>query len=215
MERQKIKSTTYIVYILYLIYIVGIVGHIIPALRDLMLLLTPFTLFLTFILVVFTSVRTDNTKIVYWLISLFIMTFILEVVGAKTGIIFGEYSYGSVLGFKILDVPIIIGFNWSLIIFGCAVIVSRINVKPLASAIIAGTLAVLLDLFIEPIAIKLGYWNWTNETIPVQNYLAWFIITVAAVFIYSKLNIKNVGTLPVHFFIVQLVFFVSLNIFIG
>lgn len=215
MERQKIKSTTYIVYILYLIYIVGIVGHIIPALRDLMLLLTPFTLFLTFILVVFTSVRTDNTKIVYWLISLFIMTFILEVVGAKTGMIFGEYSYGSVLGFKILDVPIIIGFNWSLIIFGCAVIVSRINVKPLASAIIAGTLAVLLDLFIEPIAIKLGYWNWTNETIPVQNYLAWFIITVAAVFIYSKLNIKNVGTLPVHFFIVQLVFFVSLNIFIG
>ena len=32
--------------------------------------------------------------------------FVIEVIGVKTGYVFGSYSYGDSLGFKILEVPV-------------------------------------------------------------------------------------------------------------
>ncbi|MBK7882949.1 MAG: carotenoid biosynthesis protein [Chitinophagaceae bacterium] len=40
----------------------------------------------------------------------------VEIIGVKTGFLFGNYSYGIVLGPKIQSVPILIGINWFIII---------------------------------------------------------------------------------------------------
>src|SRR6056297_2721763 len=40
---------------------------------------------------------------------------VAEAIGVQTGIIFGEYIYGSVLGPKIFDTPLMVGVMWALV----------------------------------------------------------------------------------------------------
>ena len=81
-----------------------------------MLMLTPFTLFAFGIIVLFEVYR--NKKFISWLVITYLATLLLEIIGAKTGLIFGSYSYGDVLGPKFFDLPLIIGLNWVIVIWG-------------------------------------------------------------------------------------------------
>jgi len=51
--------------------------------------------------------------------------------------------------------------------------------------LLAGIIAVVLDLFIDPIAVKAGYWVWTVRGtvyygIPLLNYVDWFVLMFLA-----------------------------------
>lgn len=51
--------------------------------------------------------------------------------------------------------------------------------------ILAGLIAVLLDLFIDPIAVAAGYWEWIAPAniyyeIPLLNFGGWFVLMVFA-----------------------------------
>ena len=43
----------------------------------------------------------------------------VELVGTKTGMLFGDYSYGKVLGPALQGVPLIIGINWFIMMYCC------------------------------------------------------------------------------------------------
>ena len=45
---------------------------------------------------------------------------ISEILGVKFGVIFGDYEYGSALGLKIFDVPLLIGANWAILTVSCS-----------------------------------------------------------------------------------------------
>jgi putative membrane protein len=66
----------------------------------------------------------------------------------------------------------------------------------------------------EPVAIYLNYWNWEGDVIPLQNYVAWFLIAFffASIFSYLKIEIK--GKIFAHYFLIQFFFFVILNLVI-
>ena len=53
---------------------------------------------------------------------------------------------------------------------------------------------VLLDLMIEPVAIRLDFWHWQAEVIPLQNYLMWFLVALLMNWILTfnkfKFNMK-------------------------
>jgi len=34
-----------------------------------------------------------------------------------------------------------------------------------------------MDLLIEPVAIELNFWRWTDVTVPLENYIAWFVLS--------------------------------------
>ena len=212
MEGQKRSLAVILAGIIYLIFIVGIAGHFFDSLRPLMLKITPYTLLLTSTFVIFDSLRDSEWNFALRLFLAFVVTFLLEVIGVKTGNVFGSYEYGDVLGIKFMEVPLIIGINWVLIILGSAKVVSFIKVHPAIKAIVAGTLTVILDLFIEPVAMKLGYWNWSGDVVPVQNYFAWFTVTFLVVLINDKFFRKSRSTLPVHYLVAQFLFFISLNL---
>ncbi len=194
-------------------YLVGVAGHLIPSTRGVMITLTPFTLLLTGGVVVYKSFRDADKTFIYWGFITYFITFSLEVIGVKTGLIFGEYHYGDALGFEIMEVPLIIGFNWVLVILG-AISISLLFAKNIILiSILAALLSVIFDFFLEPVAIKLSYWNWAHISIPFQNYLAWFII--AFVFSIALLKIKpdfNRG-ISREYFVIQFIFFVILNLF--
>jgi putative membrane protein len=195
-------------------YSVGVVGHIIPGAKPLMIFLTPFTLLLTGSVTLYFSFQKGNTKLVMWGLIVYIVTFSLEVIGVKTGYIFGSYYYGNVLGLQFFDVPLIIGFNWVVIILGAIGIASRIHKSAFQIALLTGTFAVLFDLMLEPVAINLGYWKWQQGFIPLQNYYAWFGIAFFASLFGSKLKLELEDSLFIYYFLIQFTFFILLSIFI-
>lgn len=196
-------------------YSVGVVGHIIPSVKSLMILLTPYTLLLTGSVTLFFSFQKGNTNLIVWGIIVYIITFSLEVIGVKTGYIFGSYYYDDVLGFKRFDVPLIIGFNWVVIILGAIGIASRIHKSAFQIALLTGTFAVLFDVMLEPVAIKLGYWTWDNGFIPLQNYYAWFGIAFFASLFGSKLKLDLEDSLFIYYLLIQFTFFILLSIFMS
>lgn len=213
LERPKYIKNLYAVIFIYLYFIAGIIWHSWSLTRSLMLQITPYGLFFVSILVLYPCIKEKRKNLLTWIIMTYLITFILEIIGVKTGIIFGEYSYGFVLGPKIFGVPFIIGLNWVVVILG-AIIISKMFFKNfLLSAIIAGLLAVIFDLALEPVAFKFGYWFWQWNIIPLQNYIAWFVISFLSAVFFNFLNVELKSTLPKHYFYAQAIFFIGLNYF--
>lgn len=214
MEGKKNIITKYSVRFLIIIFSVGIFGHINPGTRELMLWLTPFTLFITMGVVFYSLIGESNNKLIVWFFLTYVLTFILEVIGVKTGLIFGNYIYGSTLGLKVLSVPLIIGLNWVFVILGGISIAQKVTSDKNLSALITAMVAVVFDLILEPVAIKLDYWTWQNDNIPLQNYMAWFVISFFFAWIFNRMNLNLKTDLPKIYLAVQTVFFISLLIFI-
>jgi putative membrane protein len=213
MEGKKNIITKYSTKFLFIIFAVGIAGHINPGTRDLMLLLTPITLFITMSVVFYSLLCESNRKLILWFLITYIFTFITEVVGVKTGIVFGNYLYGSTLGLKVFGVPLIIGLNWVFVILGAITLSQKVTSDKNLVAFITALIAVAFDIVLEPVAIKLDYWDWQNGTIPLQNYLAWFAISFIIAWLFNKMNLHIKTDLPKIYLIVQTIFFFSLLIF--
>ncbi len=214
MERKDILKRKGFIILLCIIFFTGLLGHIIISLRPLMLLLTPYLLFLTGISVLYFTLRRGELKLLLWCLIVYVLTFILEVTGVKTGIIFGSYTYGNTLGFQFLGVPLIIGFNWVIVILGAVSLAEQIDQNIFLTGLFTGTLAVLFDIMMEPVAIKLNYWEWNSGFIPISNYYSWFGISFISSMLYDLLKIKTSEGLPEIYFTIQLTFFILLSLFI-
>ena len=69
-----------------------------------------------------------------------------------------------------------------------------------------------LDIFIEPIAIKLDFWQWQNSIIPMQNYVAWFIISFFLFLFFRKVNKNLSNRFSTIVLAIQFLFFTILNL---
>jgi len=214
MERKDLLNRERIIILLCVIFLVGLAGHIIISTRPLMLTFTPYLLFLTGISVLFITLRRGELNLLVWCLIVYILTFTLEVIGVKTGILFGSYIYGNTLGFQFLGVPLIIGFNWVIVILGAVTMAEQIDQNIFLTALFTGTLAVLFDIMLEPMAIKLNYWEWNSGFIPISNYYSWFGISFLASILYDLLKIKTSEKIPEIYFTIQLIFFILLSLFI-
>ena len=157
-------------------YAVGLAGHLIIELRPLMLVLTPWFLLLSGAFLVWPSLAIGKRIFRLWFVAAWLLTFALESIGVASGAIFGTYHYGLVLGWLVLGVPPVIGFNWVLVVLGAMALAQRVPVHPLIRIFLVGLIATLFDLVMEPSAFANGYWSWADGIIPFQNYLAWFLI---------------------------------------
>lgn len=198
--------------ILLLLYGVGIAGHLWKPALNLMFLLTPVTLLITSAIVLYPSAKEAPLKNLLWMLSVFAAGFIFEVIGVNTNLIFGAYVYGNVLGVKIYGVPPIIGLNWVCVALGSLTIAERIGRNKVEIILIAGLAGVLFDFIMEPAAMGLGYWSWAGNSVPFQNYAAWFLITSASALSAKITNVKFTGHLPAAYLAIQSVFFLILRL---
>ncbi|MES2132982.1 MAG: carotenoid biosynthesis protein [Bacteroidota bacterium] len=196
------------VTIIVIFHLVGFIGFLIsPAYFR---ALTPFNLLLSGLLLLITSGQT-KWKFYAVMTGVALAGYFVEVAGVKTGLIFGHYHYGSALGIKWLSVPLLIGLNWALLIYATSQFFSFSN--KYVNAFFAAILMVALDFFIEQSAARFDFWYWQNARIPLQNYIAWFIISfVIHVFSDAELS-KKPNITAKAFFVVQVVFFAALYIF--
>ncbi|REE05902.1 carotenoid biosynthesis protein [Marinoscillum furvescens] len=161
--------------ILWVLHIVGAAGTVYPPTRELVVPLTPANLILSVLLLALAH-RESFKTFIYFFVWAFSIGMIVEIVGVQTSFPFGEYSYGAVLGWKVLGVPLLIGINWFMLAYTLGDLAGRTTYPPFIKALLGGAGMALLDFLIEPVAIHLHYWNWASTTVPIQNYLAWFII---------------------------------------
>lgn len=215
MERQKLLTESNVLYFLLLIYTVGVIGHILDILRPVMAELTPFTLLMTCGFILYFFFSADNKqKSILLVVCIYVSTFIIELIGVNTGNIFGSYTYGETLGVKIVETPLIIGVNWIIIILGAKSLTDRFQIGNVVLKSVLGALFCLIfDLVLEQVAPDLGYWFWRNEQIPLQNYVAWFGISLGLLLVSEMTKIKAIPKIAGYIFVLQFLFFIMLYVF--
>ena len=182
-----------IIILLFILHFVGGVALSIDTVKSVFLTLTPFNLALTFVLLIWGN--EDFSFNFFKVISvLFLIGFFVEVLGVYSGLLFGEYHYGKTLGFQFLGVPLIIGVNWVLLVVSSFAVSSYFVSNSIITVVLSSVIMVLLDLMIEPVAIRLDFWHWQAEVIPLQNYLMWFLVALLMNWILTfnrfKFNVK-------------------------
>lgn len=140
--------------------------------------------------------------------------FFVEVIGVATQWPFGEYRYGETLGPHLWDVPVMMAVNWLTSIYCTACVASALVSERLwpLRALIGGALMCLLDVVMEPVAVKLDFWTWAHPNsglliAPLQNYVAWFAVSVLIHLVFQKMLPRLQNIVGIGLFVMQFVFF--------
>jgi len=209
MKKKPSPSLAGKFFVIY--YLVGFVGLSIPASQKLFITLMPFSLLLSMGLLLWYHSSWKPLHVVV-IAAIALAGYLVEVAGVLTGEIFGEYSYGRALGFKLFDTPLMIGINWIMLVY-CFHTLLENRRWPWWLKITAGAaLMVLYDFIMEPVAISLDMWSWGGGDIPIQNYVAWLVISLVFLLAMQLAGVKTGNRLAPWMIAVQTGFFLMLNI---
>lgn len=188
--------------IIAIFHLVGLLGFIFKPM--LFMPLSSLNLLLSVVLILI-GIGKFNWKLYAIIIAVSIFGFLIEVLGVKTGLIFGNYYYGNSFGLKLFSVPLLIGINWAFLLYSIAQFCIFKN--KWINIILSSLLMVFLDYFIEQSASKYDFWYWHHNTIPLQNYIAWFLISLIINLFVQGHFIKAKNIIAKYFFVIQLSFF--------
>ena len=198
---------------LVIFYSVGVAGMIIPQTRELFKALVPLNLLMNVMLLLIYHGKLD-IRFAWKALVIYSAGFIIEIAGVNTGLVFGTYAYGPTLGPKLFYTPLIIGVNWLMLVYASLVITSRFIEKRYFRVIVAAVLMVVYDFVLEPAAIDLDMWDW-GGAVPMQNYLAWLVISLVLVWFADRTGMVNrQNKIAAPLFFVQLGFFILLDVWI-
>ena len=214
-------------FIALLFHVTGLLGILFTPYSEWFINNTPVVLLTMFLLLSNTQIKSFKAYILFSSIA-FITGMVTEIIGVNTGLLFGDYQYGQVLGPKIYGVPFLIGLNWFVIVYcagalvtqGVELLQNKLNLKITGLAfsffvVIGGaTIATCFDFILEPVAVKLHFWSWKNGQIPLLNYACWF--SISAILLVVKMYFKTIRINPfaINLLIIQTLFFLMLNLFL-
>ena len=206
-----INSTSKVsVFAIWLFHVCGMIG-ISYGNKDLFLSFTPVNLIISFFLLFVNQIQITQIEILS-VFTIFLIGMICEILGVNYGYIFGDYVYLDNLGTKVFGVPILIGINWIILTFITGSISSYIFKKNLKFSILTGAIfMILLDLIIEPVAPLLGFWIFDLPSVPLQNYVGWFLIGLATQFVFQKFVVNKEIPFSSNLLLANIVFFSFLN----
>jgi bisanhydrobacterioruberin hydratase len=208
MKGQPDKRLLISTFALIIFHSAGIIGMQ-TAHRELFLAMTPLNLLLSSALLLYNHKEYNNAFIVF-ICSIPVIGYLVEVAGVWSGSIFGHYWYDGALGWKIMDVPLVIGFNWMMLVYCAGIISNRIEGHVILKSAAGAILLVMLDLLIEQSAHRYHFWSWLYDIIPLQNYIAWFIVSFLFLIVFHSLKFNKENKLALILYITQLLFFVLL-----
>ena len=209
---SKITSKENILLLILLIfYTVGTVGILLPEYREFMLRFSAMNLFVSMIILILSR---KNHVLPFWrmLAICFVVGIVVELIGTRTGLLFGNYAYGANLGPKVFGVPWIIGVNWGILVVCSASWVNRLQAHLIIKALLAALIMTALDLIIEPVAIDSDFWTWKSAKIPIYNYICWFVIAFPLQWLNFKLKAVESNKVANGLLVIMTLFFLILNI---
>jgi len=196
------------IFVIY--YVVGVLGLGLPFSRDVFTQLTPFSLLLSFAVLLLYQGRWKPAYVLSF-VSIALLGFFVEVAGVLTGEVFGEYTYGKTLGLKLFNTPLMIGINWLMLIYCVHAMLENSKITGWLKVMTGAAFMVVYDVIMEPVAISLDMWSWGGGSIPLQNYVAWFMISLVFLTIMQLFGVKTQNRLAGWLFVVQTGFFLALN----
>ena len=198
------------VFILLLFHFCGLIGfHTVY--RDWFLSNTPLNLVLATLLLLLNH-QGLNLKMVLAFAGVFVAGFAIEVVGVKTGAVFGSYFYGNAFGPKFLGVPFVIGMNWAALCFAAATLANKYFNFFWLKASLAAAVPVSIDFLIEQVCETFDFWYWQNSQVPLQNFIAWYVCSFLFVMLLIPVLRSSRNLYAPYFLLVQFIFFLILNI---
>jgi bisanhydrobacterioruberin hydratase len=194
-------------------YLVGLAGFMIPATQDIFICLTKWALLLNFILLMWFHEAAVNRKTLAVFGFIILAGIAVEIIGVRTGLIFGSYTYGGGLGIKVFDTPLLIGINWLMLTYCFASFLQPLKMPAVLKVFPAAAGMVVYDLVMEQTAPMLQMWTWEGGNIPLRNYLAWFVTALIfqSLMMGSRIILKN--KLAVIILLCQFAFFFILMIY--
>ncbi|MCS6807920.1 MAG: carotenoid biosynthesis protein [Bacteroidota bacterium] len=231
LQRYLFGAETTEVVLIYVVMVAGGLWHIFEIFQTPMrLLAAPMVMTLTLWIVFRYDQRlrrfrdagehpTVTARFHIWSISVAVVSFAVEFAGVKTGAIFGRYMYTDVWIPSFRGVPIAIGFAWLgmlLASFGLAQRYKSWHSLPAAfQACVPAILMTVFDVFMEPAAVKLHYWEWRDTTgheffvAPMQNYLAWCGISYVLALLALRMRLfkQTMPRIAAHSYWAQLLYF--------
>lgn len=207
-EKQKIETRNF----LWFFYAVGVTGFMVPQTYTLFCYLIPFAHIISGLILMITHEGKVTNREKFYFGFVFTCSYVLEVIGVKTGVIFGHYEYSFGVGPKLFETPLMIGVIWLILVYITSSIVKELKLPKFIQAPAAAFLMVGMDFFIENIAPKLQMWSWENNQIPLQNYVAWFLIALMFHIGIVCFNINTKNRFSKTVFACLIAFFVCINI---
>jgi lycopene cyclase domain-containing protein len=109
----------------------------------------------------------------------------VELVGSRTGVPFGLYSYAAAPGPLLLGVPLLVPLGWFAMTLSAALLARG---RPW----LTGLLLVAWDVGLEPLMTRQGFWSWQDPAglwagAPIQNFVAWFVVGVVLNFTFKEI----------------------------
>jgi len=206
---QNIKYVA-LAAITILVYIMGAVTIASPDKREFALQTTPIALIVSIAaLLIFREKRYSYKTIVAYT-TILILSWLVEAVGVNSGLIFGDYSYGSTLGYTILATPILIGFNWLFLVIISQSIASFLKLKGVIAIISSSLLMVYYDTILEEVAPLMGMWKFSSPVVPISNYIGWFVVALILNTLSYKIDREETNFMAIPLLLLQILLFISI-----
>ena len=210
-KNKKLKA--FAILWVTLVHFFGIIG--VYFLPDWFLPATPLVILVSAIVVILRYEKYRQSRIVAFIV-IALLAYLIEVYGVQTGNLFGTYTYGNNLGWKLFGVPIIIGVNWAALLMVSQQLTTHyigINNR-FFSAVSVGVLMTMFDLLLEVLAPQFEFWSFTHlNYAPLQNFIGWFGVSFCFG-LYTYSHFRNQNRTAVLYGIAQLLFFMVLGLLV-
>ena len=143
----------------------------------------------------------DYRKGLSLIVFLSILPVLVEGLAVWTGFPYGRFEYGSRLGWLLFDlVPPTISFAYLPILLCSLYVSSQYSQNIVHFSILTSIFNLLVDLVIDPAAVHIGFWTYTEGGIyfgvPLSNFLGWIITGTIYSAIFYLISGKESLPLP-------------------
>ena len=172
MKEYRFKWIDWVVVVLVMVfYTYGAFGLAREETRELYTSLTPLVLLSSLFILCIYDRSPKHIKALIYILSVVIVSFCVELLGVATGVIFGEYGYGTSLGPKIAGTPLLIGINWIFLVYATAAIQAPLGRGVITTIVIPTLLMLGYDVIMEQVAPMMQMWSWEGEVFPCKTIL--------------------------------------------
>jgi putative membrane protein len=197
-ERSRFRVTLAVLVIFYAVGTIGILSRYFERFVQ----LTFANLVLTALLLLLNLEGFGLRAAVGFSVSM-VVGFAVEALGVKTGVIFGEYHYTDRMGPRLIEVPLVIGLNWAILVHAVHAWLGKWLRSRTLMAALGATAMTAFDWVMEPVAI----WVWQADTVPLKNYLAWWGLSFVLLLASDTIGPRPNNRLAPWVFGVMLMFF--------
>ncbi len=136
-----------------------------------------------------------------------VVSYVMEEVGVRTGLVYGAYHYSDMLGAKLGHVPVLIPLAWFMMIYPswmvARALLSGMETRKVggitALAAVAALVMTAWDVVMDPGMAAAGNWVWEHGGayfgVPRRNYLGWlattFLVYWIAGWVWRKVKVER------------------------